>query len=229
MQSKDSIALRKRTQITRTNKMMFVWIAVASVLVGIGAVMSIYLVQKLVYNERVLTEKQKTISTLEKNIAVIPELQQATRVLDTNTALMSVRLNDEQQPIQVILDALPSEANSLALGASLQGRLLAGIEGLTIESLSPQPVIGVETLTDSATVDAASGTTANEINFQFSVSGSPVALRQVLTNLERSIRTIHVTSIRIESQAASQTMAVQAKAFYEQAKVVQLVDKVVKP
>lgn len=223
-----AVAVRKRTQIAKTNRMMFLWIAVASAVVGVAIVVSIFLVQKLMYNEKVLLEKQATITTLEQNNKAIPGLQQAIRVLDTNSALMSARANDSDQAIQVILDALPSEANSLALGASLQNKLLAGISGLTIESLRVDPVIGIEVLTDngaSSTTTSLSG--FNEITFQFAVSGNQTALKQVLTNIERSIRAIEITSLRIESQGSRQVMSVQGRAFYEPAKTIQLTDKVV--
>lgn len=226
----NNTAIRKRTQISKANRTMLLWVAVSSVVVGIALVVAFSLVQQLLYNERILAEKEKTVATLKANNAIIPELQTQVRVLDTNEALGSVRASDEDQAIQVILDALPSEANSLALGASLQNKLLSGINGLTIESLQVDPVVGVESLTDVATsgIDASAVESANQITFQFTVSGSQDALKQVLTNLERSIRAIDILSLRIESQGSSQLMSVQARAFYEPTKKVELVDKVVK-
>jgi hypothetical protein len=226
----DNAAIRKRTQITKANRTMFLWIAAGSVVVGCALVVAFFLAQKLVYNEKVLAEKEKTVATLNANNAIIPELETQVRVLDTNEALESVRASDDDQTIQVILDALPSDANSLALGASLQNKLLAGISGLTLESLQVDPVVGVESLTDTASEQDASATDsgANQITFQFAVSGSQDALKQVLTNLERSIRAIDILSLRIESQGSTQLMSIQARAFYEPAKTIELTDKVVK-
>jgi hypothetical protein len=224
-------ALRKRTQISKANHMMFIWIAIASALVSFALVTSIFLGQKLVFNEKVLLEKNRTISTLEKNNKAVPDLESAVRVLDTNTDLAAVKAKDTDQTIQVILDALPSDANSLALGASLQNKLLAGVAGLTIQSLQVDPVQGLETLTDGSVVSAGSNAlpTDNQITFNFSVSGNADALRQALTNLERSIRTIDITNLHIENQGTTQIMTVQARAFYEPVKTVSLHDKVVKP
>lgn len=224
-------ALRKRTQISKANRMMFIWIAAASALVSFAIVTSVFLGQKLIFNEKVLLEKNKTISTLEKNNKAVPGLQDSVRVLDTNTDLALVKAKDTDQTIQVILDALPSDANSLALGASLQNKLLAGVAGLTIESLQVDPVQGVETLTDASVVDASAVAlgTENQITFNFSVSGNEDALRQALKNLERSIRTIDILSLQIENQGATQIMTVQARAFYQPVKTVSLYDKVIKP
>jgi hypothetical protein len=225
----DSNALRKRSQISKANRTMFLWVAAGAAVVGAALVGCYILGKQLVYNEKVLVEKNTTISILENNNKAIPDLEAQVRVLDTNAALGSVKANDSDQTLQVILDALPSDANSLALGASLQNKLLAGIPNLTIESLQVNPVIGIESLDDSSTENASGGDGANEITFQFAVSGNQDALKQVLTNLERSIRTIDILSLRVETEGATQVMTVQARAFYEPAKTIELQDKVVKP
>lgn len=226
----NDVAIRKRTQISKASRTMFLWIAIASALVGIAVVVSIFLAQKLIFNEKVLAEKQKTVSTLEKNNKIIPSLQDSIRVLDTNEALKSVKANETDQTIQVILDALPATANSNALGASLQNKLLAGIQGLTIDTLQVDPVIGVETAVDDSTVTAGTeGETENAITFQFKVTGGQDALKQVLTNLERSIRTVEVLSVRIETLGSTQEMTVSARAFYEPKTTLVLTEKKVSP
>jgi hypothetical protein len=228
----NDVAIRKRSQIAKANKTMFIWIAVASALVGSAIVVSIFLAQKAFFNEKVLFEKQNTISNLDYNNKVAPDLENQIRVLDTNEALTSAKANESDQAIQVILDALPSEGNSLALGASLQNKLLTGIPGLTsLESLQVDPIIGIESLSaDPTTVDASTITGGgNVITFNFSVKGSQDALKKVLQNLERSIRQIDITSIQIETQQNVQIMTVQAKAYYEPAKTIELQNKAVKP
>jgi len=222
-------AFRKRTQISKANRTMFLWVAGASALVAFAVVGSIFLGQKLIFNEKVLIEKNKAVSTLNANNAAVSDLETNVRVLDTDESLMKARAKDTDQAVQVILDALPSEANSLALGASLQNKLLAGIQGLTIESLQVDPVIGVESLTESSVISGTEVAGANEITFRFAVTGNQDALRQALTNLERSIRTISIISLQIENQGTTQLMTVQARAYYEPTTNVVLYDKVVKP
>lgn len=228
--------MRKRTQIAKANRMMFIWVAIVSVVVGFGVVGSIFLVQKLFFNEKVIAAKEKTVSVLRDNNSNITELQSQVRVLDSNEALASVKLKPEDQAIQVILDALPSEVNSDALGASLQYKLLAGIDGLTIQALQVDPVVGVEQLSEDgaepAVVDEGADTSvsANQISFRFSVSSaSPDALKTALQRLERSIRAIKVLSVKIENQGDVQLMTIEGRAFYEPARVVELKESVVKP
>lgn len=236
MQPNDT-AIRKRTQITKANRTMFVWVAIVSVIVGFSVVGSIFLVQKLFFNEKVIKAKETTVQTLKENNANITELQAQVRVLDSNEALASVKSNPEDQAIQVILDALPSDANSLALGASLQNKLLAGIDGLTIQTLQVDPVVGVEQLaadgeSEPVVVEEGDDTSvsANQISLRFSVSSaSPDALKTVLQRLERSIRTIKVLNIKIENQGEEQLLTIEARAFYEPARVVELKESVVKP
>jgi cell division protein FtsL len=227
----NNVAMRKRTQIAKANRMMFIWVAVVSVIVGFALVGSIFLAQKLFFNEKVIAEKDKTVATLKNNNNNIPDLEAQIRVMDTNQSLIDSKAKPGDQAVQAILDALPSDANSLALGASLQNKLLTGIDGLTIQSLQVDPVVGVEQLSTSGTTTstAATSLSANQITFRFSVSGSPQALHDALDHLERSIRTIDVTSVRIESQGTTEVLNVEATAFYEPAVVVQLKDKLVKP
>ncbi len=230
------ISLRKRTQIANANSNMLIWVAAVSALLGFAIVTVIFLFQILMFNERVLSEKSKTAATLKINNDNIAEVESSVRVLNTNAALKSVvGGTDDFSTLRVVLDALPSDANSLALGASIQNRLLTGIPGLSVNLLQVDPVVGSESLIDGSSVVDASlygdVVPQNEITFRFSVSApadNKNALKQVLLNLEKSIRTIDVTSLKIESQGESLVMNVQARAFYEPAKVMQLTDKVVK-
>lgn len=234
MQSKGT-AIRKRTQIASANRLMFLWVAGVSVVFGVSLVAAIFLTQMLFFNERVLTAKNITVSTLEtnyKNVTDKDGLLDKFRVLNTNQALIDAKAKPEDQPVQVILDALPSDANSLALGASLQNKLLTGINGLTLESLQVDPVAGVETLgaSGSYVVDDSTTTSGsqNQISFRFSVDGSETALKQALINLESSIRTIDLTSLKIESQGAIRMMTIQARAFYEPVRDVKIKYEVIK-
>ncbi len=237
MEAKNA-GLRKRQQIVNANRMMFLWVAGASVIVGFALVVSLFLGQKILFGEKVLGEKANTVSTLDKNAKAIPTLQDNIRVLDTDEGLKAVRLDDNERPIQTVLDALPADANSTALGSSLQSKLLAGIDGLTIDTIKVDPVVGVETEQSSSSdvVDASSSSAdtsgSNTIHFSLTVSTvatNPDALNTVLVRLEKSIRAIDVRSLSITSQSSRLILTAAGDAFYEPAKTVQLKDKVVRP
>jgi len=226
----NDVAIRKRSQIAKANKTMFIWIAVASALVGSAVVVSIFLAQKAIFNESVLSLKQQTVSNLDNNNTVAPELKSKIQVLDTNQALMLSKANESDQAIQVILDALPSDGNSLALGASIQNKLLAGVPGIiSVDSLIVDPIVGVESFTSGTTLDATATKAVSEVTFHLSVKASQDAVKTILKNFERSIRLLTITSMQIESQPDGDLVTIQGKAYFEPAKNIELRTEVKNP
>jgi hypothetical protein len=222
------VALRKRTQIAMANKMMFLWVAGASVIFGFALVISIFLFQMLSYNEKVIAKKDQTIYNLKADLTNISELESKIRALDANESLLALKAHPDDNAIQVILDALPSDVNSSALGASVQDKLLSGINGLRILSLQVDPVPGIESTTNNnAVYDASTASSVSEyvITFHFSVIGSEAALKKVLTNLEASIRTIDIMTLKIEGTNSDDSiMTVNARAFYEPSRILELTE-----
>lgn len=231
-----SASFHKRDRIFNANRMMFLWVSGVSAIVGFAVVSSLFLGQKILFGERVLAQKNETVSRLERNIAAVPDLKDNVRVLDTNEGLKQTRLKDEDRPIQSVLDALPADANSTALGASLQSKLLSGISGLTLDTIKIDPVAGVETGQASGedVIDASSRSTQTQehtISFTLTVSTSannPDALREVLLRLEKSIRAIDIRSLSITSQSSRLVLTASGRAFYEPPRTIELRDKVVR-
>ncbi|MDB5184089.1 MAG: hypothetical protein JWO07_770 [Candidatus Saccharibacteria bacterium] len=223
--------LRKRQQISHASQMMFLWIAGVSVVVGFCIVLIIFLGQRIWFGEKVITAKNTTASVLQKNLDTVQSLKDNVRVLNTNEALMSTRLNDTDPAIQSVLDALPADANSTAMASSLQTKLIGGVPGVTIESLKVDPVSGVETSATDTTV-SNSDPSSNTIGFSFAVStpvSSQDSLRQVLLNIEKSIRPFNITSLSVESQGQRVVMTAIGVGYYAPAQTVQLSQKVVRP
>jgi hypothetical protein len=234
MDNSASAGLRKRQQISRANRVMFLWIAVISVIVGVSLVLVVFLTQRIWFGEKVITEKNKTVSVLKNNLANVNDLRDNIRVLNTNQDLASTKLNDSDDPIQSVLDALPADANSTALASSLQTKLLAGVPNITIETINVDPVSGVETNAADADTSASDTSVAgsNQISFNFSVSTSAAsydALRQVLENIEKSIRPFNITNIDVEGQGTKVLMTASGISYYEPAQTIQLSQKVIKP
>lgn len=224
-----NVGLRKRQQILQANRLMFLWVAGVSVVVGFSLVLAIFLFQKISFGEKVLMEKSKTLSSLESNLKEVATLRDNVRVLDTNEALKSTRVDDSDLPIQSVLDALPASANSAALGSSLQAKLLSGVDGVSLDAIKVEPVNGVETTTDSG---FTGDTGENTINFTFTVSvvnSKPDALREVLRRVERSIRAVNVTTLTVEQQGQRLVMTATGNGYYQPAVSIQLKDKVVTP
>lgn len=220
MPDKDVTALRKRAQIAKANRLMFIWVAIASVIVSASTVMVIVMVQKGVHNQKAITELNKTVKTLESNNANTEALKDAIRGLGSDQALLSLRANESDNALQVILDALPADSNPAALGASLQTKLFQPdleVEGIeVVPAIAPSGIEGEESPT-------------NTITFRFTVKGDAAQLKTLLERLERSIRTIQLSRVIIESSGDKQTLSVEGEAYYEPAKMLELKDSEVKP
>ena len=235
----EGVALRKRQQIAKANRMMFLWVAGVSAIVGIAAVASLFLVQKALFNEKVLAEKSKTASTLQKNNAVVGSLQEQISVLNTNDLLREKMISNKEgaQPVQVVLDALPSTAISSAFGASLQQRFLQA-DGIRIDALTVTPVRDAEvTAYGSGTRSAGaslsqSDDSAYKVQFSFDVSAeanNAAALKDLFVRLERSIRPITLTNVVIEAQGTRLALRAEGYTYYQPPRTVDLRDKVIKP
>lgn len=212
-------AVRKRQQIENTNRVMFLWVAAAAAIVGITLVLSVSLIQRMTFNQKVIDAKNETVGNLRHNNEIVEELRENSRVLNTNGALLETERPEDAEPISVVLDALPAQANSSALGASLQEKLLTGV---TIDSLTVNPVAAEE----GDTEDQDDG----EIEFSFSVSSEdPGDIKQVLRQLELSIRTINVQALTIEQRSSTISLSVKGVAYYSPEVKVELETDKVRP
>ena len=207
-------AIKKRQQIDKASRKMFLAVAVASFLTGFALVASVFIINKMVFNTRVISEKNKTYNTLLNNNSGIIRLADQVRSLEVNEDLLSVRLNDEEQAFRVILDALPAIGNSTALGASLKEKILS-VPGVSVESIIVNPTI--EESSGAILEGDTSSSIATPIEFTFKVVGAVSNLSQVLKNLERSIRPIVVDTIRFEVSTidAQSSIMVTGHSFYE--------------
>lgn len=227
MQPKN-VAIRKRTQIATANRTMFFWVAGVSVLFGFALVATIFLSRMMIFNEKVISEKNTTVRMLKESNDNVTALGLEINALDANQALIDSKASDEDRAVQVILDALPSEANWEALGSSIRDRLLAGIDNLTINSIDFDDE-GLSMPNNSVVNASSSAETVNEMGFRFSVTGNGTALKQVLNKIEKSIRTIDITSLKFEVHDEDTIiMSVKGRAFYEPVKELRLKDKTVR-
>ena len=215
------VAIRKRQQIDSSKKTMFIFVASAAFLAGVTLVVSIFLIQQIVFHSKISIEKQSTISRLDKNLKTIDELKKNIRVLDTNTALNSIKSSDESNALQTILDALPDNPNADAFGASLKNKFIDTTTGVTIQSLSVSQAGSGGESSESAP--------ANTVSFTMEVSGPADRLKELVTKFESSIRVIDLKALEIQRNEDKLSLVVRGVAYYQPAQTVQLENKVVKP
>lgn len=207
----------KRKAIADSSRAMFGWVAGMSAVVGVCVVVGIFLTQQILFKLEVVGKMTDTLNTLRDNNKVASELTKNVVVLETDAALNSVKANDDEKALQVVLDALPADRNSLALGASLEKRLLTGISGLTIDSLS---------VDSSAATTTESGELTIPIQIQVSATNAS-AIKDMLTRLEDSIRIIDIDNFVLERSDTSYQATISAHAYYTEPKEVKLGETVV--
>lgn len=227
-------AMRKRQKIESSNKTMFLWVTGMSIVVGFCAVIAWFLIQQIIFQGKVIGERNETVRTLEANNAAVDELRKNVRVLETDKNLLETpKAEPDEKALQIILDALPADANSLALGASLQRKIIGETDGVTVESLevlptSTEAVAGSEG--EEAYSDDGELQTANSMPFRLVVSSNSLgSLRSLLDRFERSIRVIDITKLELERSEDKFTLTLEAQAYYEPAVEVKMKKEVVKP
>ena len=214
------VSSRKRDQVRRAQRTMFFWVAGMSAVVGFALVLAWFMWQQSAFRTAVVNKKSDTVSTLVQNNEAVPELKKNLRLLEVNQALQSAKVSDDERSLQVILDALPSTSNSLALGASVQQRLAADIPNLAVESLT----------TGSQDQAATNTAQANTLPFRMVVSSTDAnALKELLRRFELSIRVIDIDSLTLDRSADRYTMTLDAHAYYEPAKTIELQKTTIKP
>ena len=100
--SKKDAAIHKRQQIEQSSRVMFLWVAGASVIVGFALVISWFLVQQIIFKERVLGEKNNTAAVLKNNNDAVEKLRGELKVLETNSHLNASRINNDEKALQEI-------------------------------------------------------------------------------------------------------------------------------
>lgn len=193
--NKDGVIVRKQVLVDKTYRNMFLWVIGSSAIVGASIVLMIMLVQILLFNEKVLIERGRAVKQVAANIDAAAELKAEIEVRNTDESLKLVQSSDKALPLQAILDALPADANELALGASLQKRLLGEVgPDVTVDNVS---------LTSLGETDSESEDGLMKQQFTATITGTPEGLRSALERLERSIRAVDITSLSASSGSAS--------------------------
>ena len=211
LQEQKLTGLKKRQQIQSASRTMFLWVAIAAVAVSVCAVSAQFFFQKFTYNNRVIGAKIKAADTLKKNIENAAQLKTEIDALVGNQDLASVKVNQDDTNNKVILDALPSVADSTALATSLQQAILSRssvtIENITVPSL--QTTEGAEASDTAAPVEQP---------FSISVSGSYDKIRAMLLDLERTIRPMKLNTINLSGGDAAMRVDVEGVTYFQPAK-----------
>lgn len=196
-------SIRKKQMISKSQRVMFITVALAAAFVGTCLVGTWFLTKRLIFNQSVITEQEKAINNIATNISNIKNIDSQVQVLKTNELLLAKRSYEEETALQVVLDALPDRANTPAFGESLRSAIL-NVPGAEIEQMSLTKTDDEveEEFSGSSTVsynEEYDDVTEPAIYFQVYISGTATVLNKVLQNIEYSIRPIIVDKLEIQS------------------------------
>ena len=248
------VALTKYNAISRANKIMFASVAGASVVAGAAIVGVAFLFQDFSFNAKRISAQDKSIANIEQSKKNVEELKSKLQTLRSNTSLLDAAIENETA-LQVVLDSLPSEANSTAIGSSLSEKILkaenVSLESVNVDTVATEdPNAATETTeeeTQNSGLSTGLGASAisnkvKTVGFTFSVSAKqretvangqktdtdPVNdLLNVLVNMEKSIRTFSITSYSFERNKDAATMTISGHAYYLPSSNLQLTPKTI--
>lgn len=216
--------LKKRQQIESASRTMFIWVAAASVAVSVAVVVSQFFIQKLVYNNKVIATKALANDTLKKNIQNATSLKQEVDALVGNQDLATVKTNSSDSATKIVLDALPSVNDPTSLATSLQQAIL-NKSGITVESITVPNTVSEEG-------DVTTSTSSAELieqQFSVTVSGSYDKIKNMILDLERTIRPMKITEINLNGDEAAMRATVSGVTYYQPAKTASIQEETVKP
>lgn len=229
------VAFLKRNAINKANQTMFLVVAGAALIAGASVVGMIYLFRIYSFNIKVLTEQDKSISTITQNIENINDLKERLGSLETNESLneKNLKSNADDGGLRVIADALPDSENASGLGSALQKRIFS--DGVMLDAFNIESSDSNSLSTSSSTSVSSESSNIPEgvkdIQFTASISasfpneGSPEDIKNkeaaaynnivnTLQKMEKSIRAINVTSFKFERSINKFTLTLSAKSYY---------------
>lgn len=221
----------KQVMIDKSNSSMVAIAAVAAFIAIFSLVASKSLVDKMMYQNKIIDKKQTALDQLNENLNAVDRLVKSYNTFassDTNLiggASLGTGGNNGKNTT-IITDALPYKYDFPALVTSLEKIMLA--DRVTIETIS-----GVD---DEIQQKANTGSANPEpVVMPFDIRGTAkYADAQLLINdLQRSIRPFVVQKITIGSGGTGEekdttSISITAETYYQPAKQFKITDEVVK-
>ncbi len=210
---------QKRQQISQAGRTMFIAVAVAAIVFGIGASVSFHLFKKISFNNTVIGDLKQTKKTAESNLSSARELENQVKDLALKEELTKNLLKPDQDPLAVVYDAMPINGNSAAFGSSLDK--LISSSGVNVESISVSLTQddadsnSEVSLEEDMMEGEATEMAGKPSGFSFKTAGTLDGLKKMMTNLELSIRPIHVDQLVLEYSADTNWLQVTGHSFFE--------------
>jgi len=202
--------LKKRQQVIVANKKVFMWVAIAALIITVCIVVSQFFFRQFMHNLDVIAAKSATNKTIVQNKENVKTVVAKVDAMLANENLSKARANQGDRNFQVILDALPATGDAATFANSLANVILPPANA-SISSLSA----GVQGAS-VATVPAAQGSesTPQMLPFVVGLSGNADQFQEALRRIERTIRPINVTKIMITGDTSTSSMTLDGNTYF---------------
>lgn len=225
--------LNKRQQVAKANKAIFIWVAVASVVVTLSIVALQFLIKQGIFNQKIISQKSETNKIIVENIEKSKKLKVNIDSLVADTNLEASRAEDGDNNIKVVLDALPTTGDTTSFSNSLYNHIIAP-SGVKIDSIIAGDIAATTTVSTASavapvTTDPSASPTPTVLPFSVSIQGSSAQTKSTLTNIEKVIRPMNVTVVNIRASSGILTTTISGNTYYMSASKIDLGKKTIKP
>jgi hypothetical protein len=212
------VGLTKRQQLEKTSKTIFIWVAVAGVVVALSIVLMQFLVRQALFNHKVISQKQETSKRLDANLANADGLKRNVDALLADVSLSRLRVREQDSVLQVIPDSLPTSGDPVSFSNSLYNKVLqrsgASISEVSVGVTSADAAAGVTT-TPTEAVAVTGRPVPVSLPFSFTISGSQDQVSRTLIDLDKTIRPIAVTQMKVAAgEGGVLTVSVVGETYY---------------
>jgi hypothetical protein len=216
----------KHDIIDKTNSRMILTVGIATFIFVFSVFAAKALISQSLYQNRIITEKESTLSQINSNKKALEELKKSFDSFQSQAENILGGSSTGNGPLdgknaELILDALPSKYDYPGLSSSFEKILKEG--GYTIGSIG-----GTEDPTLASINEPVRKTTTTEIPYAFTVNTDVEGMKKLLSTLERSIRPMYVDSMQIQVGDNLLQARVGLHTFFTQTKTYDLGSKEIK-
>lgn len=189
------------TRHLSTSGLIALLLVVATVGVVLSFVFSRQLVGDILFNNKVISAKNKVNTTLKQNLDALPQLK-------TNYE----RLQQDGPKTSEILEALPSTTDFAPFSATMEAlSARAGVQllGVTLE--------GTTTVVEAGATEAAATTLTGPqpVNYRLSMTGSYDKLVSVVKNLQFNNRPIRIQTVSFSGEEPKILAEISITTYYQ--------------
>ncbi len=191
--------MSRREQVKKAGSTVFIVTAIAAVIVMFSLMSLRFLWEKKSYNDRVINAKTKARDDIRDNLSSLDKLAEQYPQLDSSASTNAA----------TILHALPPVYDYAALVTSLDGLASRSSVTATGSGGTDGSETAVKTANESKPV---------VIPITLQATGNYAAIREYISNLERSIRPIHIKNIALTGSSSNLKASITAATYYQPAR-----------